>query len=575
MTLQIVSAIQDFRRARRRAALQEIAARLSGRSVELLSYEEVRRQIRAQSEGDRGLREIPLEAIVGSVGRYADFNRSFLPLRDSDEDRWVRVKVATEDLAGLPPIEVYQIGAAYFVRDGNHRVSVARQMGTGHIQAYVTEVQSKVPLSPDVQPDELLVKAEYAAFIEATGIDELQPQADLGVTVPGQYEVLLEHIEVHRYFMGLEQQREIPYEEAVDHWYETVYAPIVEVIREKGVLWDFPQRTECDLYLWLAEHRAHLEEELGWPVRPEAAAKDLADRFSPQRAPARLGKTLLNLVLPESWEPTPPPGQWRQERLALLQRENCLFAHVLVAIDGQAGGWTALEQALSLARREGAQLKGIHVVPSDEAADGEFTQSLRERFARQCAQAGIPGSLAIEAGEPAAILSQRARWCDLVVAPLSHPPGSGPLSRLEAGFRGLLRRCPRPVLAVPEARTASRRALLAYDGSPQAEQALFVATYLTGQWDVELTVLTVLENRGVPPETQERARRYLEEFDLRAAYLLESGSSAQAILRIAEERDCDLLLLGGYSAGPVLQVVLGSSLDEVLRTSRRPVLVCR
>jgi hypothetical protein len=83
---------------------------------------------------------------VGSVGRYDDFTRSFLPRRDSDAGRWARVKAATLDLTGLPPIEVYQIGQAYFVLDGNHRVSVARQLGAPTIQAYVTEVPDQSPL---------------------------------------------------------------------------------------------------------------------------------------------------------------------------------------------------------------------------------------------------------------------------------------------------------------------------------------------------------------------------------------------------------------------------------------------
>jgi len=173
-------------------------ARLTGRSADLLSYEEVRQKLKVKGMGKWGLEDIPLDAIVGSVGRYTDFTRSFLPRQDSDEERWARVKVAVTDLGGLPPIEVYQIGQAYLVRDGNHRVSVARQVAATHIQAYVTEVRTKVPLLPDTQPDDLILKAEYTDFLERTRLDELRPEADLSVTVPGQYQALEEHIEVHR-----------------------------------------------------------------------------------------------------------------------------------------------------------------------------------------------------------------------------------------------------------------------------------------------------------------------------------------------------------------------------------------
>lgn len=114
------------------------------------------------------------------------------------------------ELGGLPPIDVYQIGEVYFVKDGNHRVSVARQMGATHIQAYVTQIETGVPLLPDVQPDDLILKAEYAGFLEETHLDQVRPGVDLNMTVPGQYDKLKEHIEVHRHYMGLEQRREIP-----------------------------------------------------------------------------------------------------------------------------------------------------------------------------------------------------------------------------------------------------------------------------------------------------------------------------------------------------------------------------
>ena len=146
--------------------------------------------------------------------RYTDFTRTFLPREDFDKDRWARVMQEATGPTGLPPIEVYQIGDVYFVIDGNHRVSVVRQMGATHIQAYVTEVETRVPLSPDIQPDELILKAEYTNFLEVTRLDELRPGADLNMTVPGRYGTLLEHIEIHRYFMGLELQREISHEEA-------------------------------------------------------------------------------------------------------------------------------------------------------------------------------------------------------------------------------------------------------------------------------------------------------------------------------------------------------------------------
>ncbi|MEN6300139.1 MAG: hypothetical protein ABFD51_09585, partial [Anaerolineaceae bacterium] len=120
------SAINDFHKARDKALFKEILGRITGESNELLSYDEVRHRLKAFATSQEGLRDIPLSAIIGSVGRYNDFTRDFLPKKDAIASRWASIKTATFGLTGLPPIEVYQIGEAYFVKDGNHRVSVAR-----------------------------------------------------------------------------------------------------------------------------------------------------------------------------------------------------------------------------------------------------------------------------------------------------------------------------------------------------------------------------------------------------------------------------------------------------------------
>ena len=574
--LSFSSAVQDFRRARRQAALQEIMARLTGKSAALLSYEDVHRKLKAKGATMRGLKEIPLDAIVGSVGRYADFTRSFLPRQDSDQERWARVKVKVTDLGGLPPIQVYQIGEAYFVLDGNHRVSVARQVGATHIQAYVTEVRTKVTLSPETQPDDLILKAEYGDFLEHTHLDELRPEADLSVTAPGQYQVLEEHIEVHRYFMGLEREREIPHEEAVGHWYDEVYLPVVQAIRERGILRDFPGRTETDLHLWVSEHRAELEQELGWEISPEGAATDLAVQFSPrpQRVVARVSEKLLGAMTPDKLEAGPPPGQWRKEQLA-ARRDERLFADILVAINGEKAGWHALDQALEVARREGARLHGLHVVPSETQRDSEAAQAVQAEFKRRCEEAGIPGGLTLEVGGVARNICERARWNDLVVLSLSYPPAPQPIARLGSGLSTLLRRCPRPVLAVPESSSSLGRALLAYDGSPKADEALFVATYLAEKWNVPLIAVTVIEPGRTTSETLARAQSYLETHGARAVFVKESRPVAEAILKTADEHESDLIIMGGYGFGPVLEVVLGSAVNHILRASRRPMLICR
>jgi nucleotide-binding universal stress UspA family protein len=580
MKQNLASAVEDFQRARLQAKLESIVARLTGQSTELLSYEEVRQKLRAWERPSEYLEDIPLDAIVGSVGRYRDFTRSFLPKQESSRDRWARVEMAVKSMAGVPPIEVYRVGDAYFVRDGNHRVSVARQLGATQIQAYVTEVESRVPFSPDVGPDDLIVKAEYAEFLERTNIDEVRPEADLRVTAPGQYEVLEEHIEVHRHFMGLEQERHVPYLEAVAHWYDAVYLPVVQLIQQRGILRDFPERTDTDLYLWLAQHRAALEEELGWEVSPDAAAHDMVEKFSqqPGQVLKRVGRRVLETITPDELEPGPPVGQWRAERLRPRQDER-LFADVLVAVNGADGGWSALEQALILAHYEGARLHGLHVVSTEEDQESGEAEAIRTEFSHRCQGAGVEGRLVLETGEVQRAICERARWADLVVLSLNYPPAPGAIAKLGSGLTTIIRRCPRPVLTVPRAPSELHHGLLAYDGTPKAKEALFVATYVAAHWAVPLTVVTVVEGERVGPEAVDEARQYLRAHGVSAdCVAVNSGRAdtvAESILEVVEERGCDLILMGGYGGGPVVEVLLGSQVDRVLRESRWPALICR
>jgi nucleotide-binding universal stress UspA family protein len=567
---QFVAAVSDFRRLRRQAAVEGLLARLTGGTTDLLSFDEVRRKLRATAVSDRQLKEIPLGAIVGSVGRYHDFTRSFLPRQDSDASRWARVMLASNDLAGLPPIEVYQIGDAYFVSDGNHRVSVARQNGATRIQAYVTPFRTRVPITPDMQPDDLIIAAEHASFLESTGLDESRPGLDLRTTAPGQYQLLREHIYVHGYYMELEQGRPVEFEEVATHWYDTVYLPVIELIRQRGMLHDFPGRTEADLYLWLAEHRAELEQQLGWEISTETAAEDLSSRSGDPRP--RPGDPAREITPPEDRSP-PQAAPWRR---SLERRDGSwLFKEILVPISGEPAGWEALAQAIRIAQAERARLYGLHVVRSAEQRESPAAQALRAEFDRRCVAAGVSGRLAIDIGTVAASIRDRSRWVDLVVLQISYPPGPGPLDRLKSGLHTLIRTSIRPVLTVPKAISAISRTLLAYDGSPKATEALALATYITARWGLGLTVLTVAETAMAAEGVRITARGYLERHGVRADFLSERGPPGPAISAAAEATASDLIIIGGYARRAVGDLMLGSAVEEVLRTRRMPTLICQ
>lgn len=558
------AAREDFRRARQRAAMEDLLARWQGKSPNLLSFEEVRRKLRATGMSERGLQEIPLSAIIGTTGRYSEFTRTFLPRQGVDEERWASVKQAATGAAGLPPIQVYKIGEAYFVRDGHHRVSVARDLGAETILAYVTEVQTRVPLTPDIQPRDLIIKAEYAEFLEETRLDELRPGADLSLTEPGGYQRLREAIELHRALLEAERGQSVSLTEALTSWYDNDYLPVVEVVRERGMLRDFPGRTEADLYLWVAENATELRRELGWTVTPEAMVASLAEKVN-----TRLGERLLKLVVPDTLLEGPPPGVWRRERLEERYTRR-LFEDVLIPLSGEPESWTALDQAIEVVSRESGHLLGLHVVASEAARNGEAAQAVKSEFEKRCNALPFPGTLAIDVGDVARRICERATVADLVVLHLAHPPGAQPLERLTSGMSLIIRRCPRPVLLVPGPATPMARPLLAYDDSPKAKEALFVATYLAEEWNAQLTVLA-----AAAPTALDYARKYLEFHEVSAVFLEEDGPAAETILRAAEERAADLILMGGYSAQPLVEVVVGSTVDAVLRRTHLPVLICR
>jgi len=569
-----ISALEDFRHERRMAALQEILGRITGKPVRLLSYSDISTRLKLEGASERGLQEIPIDAIVGSVGRYSDFTRSFLPRRDKDAERWARVKSATSSQLGLPPIEVYKIGDAYFVRDGHHRVSVARQQKTDRIQAYVTEVRTKVPLTPDISPDELILKSEYADLLERTHIDDILPDLNLNLTVPGSYRDIEEHIQVHCYYMGVEQRREIPFHEAVRHWYENVYLPVIQTIRERGVLREFPGRTESDLYLWISVHRGLLEKELGWHIRSGVAAASLAAEKSPRliRVAQRIRNRLIDRLIPDQLEDNPTPGAW-------IQSQNipgsCLFLDILVPLSGEEVSWNALEQALILSSCSGSQVNGLHVVAEGEETERSQAQAIKNRFEQRCLSAGIQGTLSFASGEISRQVVNRAPYNDLVVLNIAHPPGSRILDRFGSGLRTIIRRCARPILAVPGKTSPMDRLLLAYDGSLKANEALFVSTYFAGKMGIPFTVLTVIEPGKTTARTLQHALGYLEARGVAAEYVSATGPADEAILKTAQERDSNFILMGGYGFSPVVEAVLGSSVDRILREAEVPVLICQ
>ncbi len=690
-----------FDEARRKAFWRAVAAFFTGRSNDLLPFEAIYARFPIRGQRYLGLRQVPLRQIVGSVGRYQEFDRAFLPREPRLRERWVKVGALMWAQRPLPPVELYQVGEVYFVKDGHHRISAAQMLGQETIDAYVTAVEVPVRLTPDLAPADLDLKAQQAAFVERTGVDRWAPDLAFEATLPEAYRRLEEHIADHHRALTQARGAEVPYEEAVRSWVAQVYRPVVEVLRRHDLTRSFPGRTETDLYLWLSEarwwpregrpearpeplspggpmalrlpaseealirsprlealllameqegffehtglqafraplrltvpgkyrkllehiavHRWYLGEQQGAPVScPEAARswyervfRPLADLVEstgvleafPERTVGDLyvwlmerreeihrslgwnlsAESLVRMLVEdlhrgEGWRPAQRRGQpagplsrevggWRRAREKVPAPQ--VFPDLLVALPAEPEAWQALDQAAWIARQEGGRLHALHVrTPATRAPQAQ--ERLWQAFARRCRAQGVTGDLAFAHGPVAEQVLRHASLVDLVVVRLAYPPGEGPLQGGGAGMRRLIHHCPRPLLAVPGEARPLRRAMLAYDGSPKADEALFLAAWLAQAWRVSLVVVAVNH-----PEALWQAQAYLDGRGVQAAYRRASGAVVPALLALWEAEHADWLLMGGYRRGPLVERMIGSTVNGVLAQAPRPVLLCR
>ena len=274
---------EDFNRARKAALFTHIFSLFSRDRQRLLSLQEVRNVIKPYGETYRGMRQVAIDSIVGSEGRYADFNRRFLPRHEYLRNRWQNIDIAHLSDVILPPIKLYEVGGAYFVRDGNHRVSVAKAQGAKAIDAEVISLNTDISLDPDMTPENLkmaVIEHERRAFIAQFEISRiLGDDCILPVTATGRYDEIVQHISVHKYFLNQYQKSEIPMDRAITSWYRNVYLPISSVIESEGVMARFPKRTVTDMYLWIVKHWDELKQRYGSDFPAREAVKDYTSRF--------------------------------------------------------------------------------------------------------------------------------------------------------------------------------------------------------------------------------------------------------------------------------------------------------
>ena len=243
----------DFDAARLKAKIQKVFSTFRWKNPNLLSFYEVTKLIKPDSEAYLGMQTIEVKKIIGSENRYQDFSLAFYPTNNALKNRWESVDAARLDNITLPPISVYKIGEWYFVRDGNHRVSVARSEGMEFIDAEVVELSSKINLEEGMTLNELkkrVVAHERQMFIDQYHPTYL-PMDKIYFTTPGAYPEMVHHILVHKYYANEHLDRVLSFQEGAESWYKNVYSPIIEAMDKEHLRSHFPGSTAGDIYMWL------------------------------------------------------------------------------------------------------------------------------------------------------------------------------------------------------------------------------------------------------------------------------------------------------------------------------------
>lgn len=253
----------DFLRARRDRSLSRLAGRMRrdpGDVNVILPFEEVVAALGRTSERSLGLKVIALDSIVGTVDRTADFDRRFRPTSARVRGRWERIAQAMRRGESMPPISVFRIGDLHFVRDGHHRVSVARALGRSDIDAYVTEVSTSVPLASGMRVGDLPVKGHERLFRERVPL-EPAAAARLRLSDPWAYGKLAEGVEAWGFRLGQDRGDLLSRREIARLWLADEYEPVVAMLDEAGMI---GSGTETDAYMRVAEERYRLLRTHAW-----------------------------------------------------------------------------------------------------------------------------------------------------------------------------------------------------------------------------------------------------------------------------------------------------------------------
>lgn len=252
-----LDAQHDFLRARRHATVSHLVSRLRFVPDDvdvILPYEEVIEALGFVSESPIGLRVVALDVIVGTIDRGRDFDRRFRPTSARVRSRWEQIATAMRRGESLPPVDLLQVGEIFFVRDGHHRVSVARALGRTDIDAYVTKVVTRVDADKAITLADLPLKSHERVFFERVPLPD-EARAEIVLSDPWDYAVLAEGVEAWGFRAVQEEREPLDRAETARLWLEHEYRPVVEMLREADLI---QRSTETEAYMRVAAERYRL-----------------------------------------------------------------------------------------------------------------------------------------------------------------------------------------------------------------------------------------------------------------------------------------------------------------------------
>ena len=280
-----------------------------------------------------------------------------------------------------------------------------------------------------------------------------------------------------------------------------------------------------------------------------------------------------------------------------------MIKSILVALDGSEHAQAASRYAIWLAERLQATAVGLHVIDVVSVeGSGSFLhdisgsmgfepyldfsskmrealhargQTLLESFLASCREAGVRADSQLTTGIVANEICEQARTADIVL--VGH---RGLNEQFSTGLLGgttesVARKCPKPVLVCPMQFRPISRTLLAYDGSQRAAAAMHEAAELAAPMQLPLGVLHVGKDDGATQKVLDEARRYLSAYPLETEFLARSGYANEVILDVMAEDAYDLLFMGAYGHSRIIEMVLGSTTEYVLRNCGSPLFLCR